>query len=161
MALKRGAIAVALVLLAGGCKTKFGTVNDPVTGMSITNTGLSYGDALVNAGDSRLTSDEVALGSKIVLVYTDVKGFERHGGRLFPGASMTVIEQGGETIGEFRDLFDNYTSDGMDPENASKLSITLTTGRPMAKGKSYTWKVRVWDKKGSGEIVSEMKIKIK
>lgn len=158
---KPGALIVALALLAVGCKIKFGTTTDSATGMSITSDGLSYKEVVVNVGDARLESDEVKLGANVVLVYTGVKGFMRQNGRVFPGASMTVTGQDGTTIGDYRDLFANYTAAGMDPGKASRLTITLATGRPMVPGKSYFWKVRVWDKKGAGEIVSEMNMKMK
>jgi hypothetical protein len=84
MTSKPCALILALAVLAGGCKTKFGTNTDSATGMSITNKGLSYGEAEVNLDGERLKSNEVLLGRKLVLVYTDVKGSRSRKARYFP-----------------------------------------------------------------------------
>jgi hypothetical protein len=160
MASRYGGLFLALVLLAGGCLLACGTKTDTSTGMRTSSTGLSCSDATVTIDGMRLASNDIPMGTKIVLRYDGVKGFKKLNGRVYPGASMSVIGPGGTAIGEFADLFGAYAAAGMEPKKAGRISVTLTTGKPMKFHAEYTWKVRVWDRKGRGEIVSEMKIKM-
>ena len=146
-------LALASVSLAG-C----GTMTDTATGMRTTSSGLSCTDATLTVDGVKLASNAIPMGKKIVLRYEGVRGFNKQNGRVFPGASMTVTDPSGAVVGEFADLFGQYTTAGMDPKTAGRISLTLTTGKPMKTRAAYRWKARVWDKKGKGEIRSEMTI---
>jgi hypothetical protein len=160
MKLRFGMAVLALIVLAGGSAIGCGTKTDSSTGMRTTSSRLACDTATLTMDDVKLTSNKIPMGKKIVLRYDGVRGFKKLDGRVFPGASMSVTEPGGATIGQFGDLFSQYTVTGMDPKKAGRISLTLSTGKPMKTRAEYIWKARVWDKKGKGEIVSEMKINV-
>ncbi len=160
MASRYGWIFMALVVLAGGCWLACGTKTDLSTGMMTKSSRISCSGATVALDGIKLASNEVPMGKKIVLHYDGVTGFKKLNGRVFPGVSMSVIDPNVGPIGEYADLFKEYAAGGMEPKKAGRISVTLMTGKPMKTRAEYIWKVRVWDRKGTGEIVSEMKIKM-
>jgi len=158
MASRHGSFFLALIVLAGGFLPACGTKTDTTTGLRTTSSGLSCKDATVTLDGVKLASNRIPMGKKIVLRYDGVRGFKKLNGRVYPGVSMSVTDLKGVSIGEFADLFGGYAATGMEPKKAGRISVTLTTGKPMKTRAEYVWKVRVWDRKGRGEIVSEMKI---
>jgi hypothetical protein len=150
-----------LAVLAGGCSGVSGTRSDPATGLAVKSNGLTYRSAQLIVDGVRFKSRDIAYGKDIVLQYSGVKGFIMDRERVFPGASVRVLAQDGtETFGN-RDVFAAYTIVGTTPSLASVVLVTLTVGKPMMIGQEYLWEVRVWDKRGPGEIVSEMKFKVR
>jgi hypothetical protein len=160
MASRFGSVVLAFVFLAGGCLSGCGTKTDTSTGMRTTSSGLACDDATASIDGIRLTSNEIPMGKKIVLRLTGVRGFKKLNGKVFPGATMSMADPDGTPVGKFGDLFSRYSATGMDPQTAGRISLTLTTGKPMKTRAEYIWKARVWDRKGKGEIVTEMKIKM-
>jgi hypothetical protein len=149
--------AVCTSLLFG---FNIGTKKDLRTGLSTKNNGLGYDEVYVTANGKKLTSNKAALGSKLIMQFTGVDGFKEVKGKVYPGLSMYIGDKSGKKIAEFDDLFNEYTAKGMSVDMASSLQATLNTGAPMKKNTDYIWKVRIWDKKGKGEIVSEMILKM-
>lgn len=160
MASRHGRIFLALIILAAGNWLACGTKTDTPTGMRTRSSGLSCREATVALDAVQLASNEITMGKKIMIRYEGVKGFKKLNGRVYPGVSMSVIDPNGASIGEYPDLFEAYAVVGMEPKKAGRISVTLMTGKPMKMRTEYLWKVRVWDRKGRGEIVSEMKIKM-
>lgn len=160
MASRHRTMVQVCIVLAGALWLACGTKTDTSTGMRTGSSGLSCRDAAVTLDGVKLASNEIPMGKKLVIRYDGVKGFKELGGRVYPGVSMSVTDQGGGTVGEYPDLFKEYYAAGMEPKKAGRISATLMTGKPMKIRAEYLWRVRVWDRKGGGEIVSEMKIKM-
>ncbi len=134
---------------------------DSPTGLKVANTGLDIEESYLAVGQERLKNNEVDMGTRVFLYLRGVGGFSPKEGRVYPGASMTVTGPDGETVIDEKDLYAQFDGSGVSVEDAKSLSLSLLTGSPMAGGKTYVWKARIWDKLGKGQITSEVKIKIK
>jgi hypothetical protein len=152
-------ICVSCISLTFGFN--IGTKKDLLTGLSTKNNGLGYDEVYVMADGKKLSSSKVTLGSKLIMQFAGVEGFKEVKGKVYPGLSMYIGDANGKKVAEFDDLFNEYTAEGMPVDMAASLQATLNTGAPMKKSVDYKWKVRIWDKKGKGEIVSEMILKMK
>ena len=149
-----------LIFITAGCGGGFsvGTKTDALTGLKMNYKGLSVDDAYLVRDGSKLTSKSVPLGSEVVMYFTGVENFTSESGMTYPGASMLITGPGGEVLLDIEDLFSKYDSAGVSEEDAATLSLSLSFGNPMEKGAVYTWKSRIWDKKGDGEITASVKL---
>jgi len=153
-------LVALLAILAFSCGTRFGTRVDRLSGLLITNHGLSYRSIGVYMEGVKLRGREVGYGKEMALHLAGVNGFIQVGEQVFPGASLHVFDEKGNSVFSQNDLFSRYTLLGADRTRAEDILITLTVGRPMEAGREYLWRVRIWDKRGSGEIVCEKKFKV-
>jgi len=138
-----------------------GVNKDFITGLKMGNNVLTYSEAYLQVDDQKVTTNEFDMGIKVKLAVDSVSGFEMLDSMVYPGASMQVIDKEGKAILDYPDLFAQYDSAGVYVLDAQYLSMSLTIGDPMKSGESYRWKMKFWDKKGTGEVTAEMDIKIK
>ena len=150
---------IALVFFFTSCEV--GVNKDLMTGLKVSNKNLSYEEAYIVADGQRSNNSEYSLGAELVLHIDGVTGFTEENGVVFLGASMSVVDQNNVEVLHYPDLFSSYDESGVSPLDAKMISLTLTTGSPMENGNKYTWKSRVWDKKGQGEITTEMEVGLK
>jgi len=157
-----GSIMLALILLTG-CDYNFslGTNTDLLSGLTVSNDGLSYDEVYLTLDDERTTGSEYAYGDEIFMNFAGVTNFEEKDGKVFPGAMMVVADKDGKEIIEEDDLFAQYDETGVDPGMASDMYISLTMGDPMKSGQVYTWYAKVWDKVGGGMIEGTMDVEMK
>ena len=101
------------------------------------------------------TENQFVIGNEIVYKLEGVTGFSLKDDRALFGCSMTVTNQAGKTILEYKDLFADKP-EGYTKADASLLNFTLAIGSPMITGGTYTWKLYLWDKRGKGEITATM-----
>ena len=150
---------IAILLLFYSCET--GVKKDLITGLKVINNNLSYEQALIYEDGKRTNVTEFTTGSVLEFHLDGVSGFKEEEGRVFIGAAMTIINQENVEILHYPDLFEEFDKTGVSPIDARQLSLTLKIKSPLEAGHKYIWKARVWDKKGSGEITSEMEISVK
>jgi hypothetical protein len=148
------------LMITAGCGGGFsvGTKTDALTGLKINYKGLSVDDAYLVLDGSKLTSKSVPLGSEVVMYFTGVENFTSESGMTYPGASMLITGPDGFVLLDVEDLFSQYDGTGISKEDAAALSLSLSFGSPMEPGTAYTWKSRIWDKKGDGEIQAAVKL---
>lgn len=146
--------AILLLSCSAGVKKDF------LSGLKVTNSGLSFEQAYMASDGKALQTDQLKLAQKVTLQLTGVKGFELIDGMAFPGASIEVLDQTGAKAMELPDLFAAYNETGVKPEDAQYLSSALTIGSPLLVGETYTFKSHFWDKNGSGEVNGEMEFTI-
>lgn len=138
-----------------------GVKKDIRTGTKTSYSGFSVDEIyIVDAKDEPLTSNEVALDSKISIVYQGISNYTLKDGKAFPGLSMEVTDASGNFILNEADLF-NASADGFSTEVAAVLRGSVTVGDPMKSGETYHFKIRVFDKNSNAEIISEMDFKVK
>jgi hypothetical protein len=101
------------------------------------------------------TKTEFVIGSEVLYFLEGVSGFSIKDDKALFGTSMTVTNLEGKEVLQYDDLFAN-SGEGYSKEDASKLNFTLAIGNPMVAGGKYTWRLRVWDKRGTGELMAEM-----
>lgn len=130
--------------------------------MDILKEGLTYTDTNCVMGENPLTSSEVPLDTVIEIQFIGVAGFETVDGKWFVGAMMEVYDTSGNILFRHDDLFLDFDTIGFDPVDVRRMiGINLETGKPMTAGLSYLWKIKIWDKKGKGELFCETLIKVK
>lgn len=149
----------ALSLVLGSCNYQFN--KSGMTGLETTADGLSFENCALYVGQQQLSGNEVNVGEDVDCVFSGVSGFVQEDGMCYIGASMLVTDDSGAEIFNEADLFAQYDEEGINPQDASSLSMTLMTGNPMEVGKSYNWSMRIWDKRGKGEMTAKVVITLK
>lgn len=139
--------------------------NDEATGLTVNSIeGLvpsKYTFAkIVDEHPIVLTNNEITLPSDLVLYFSGIEGYIEEGGKIFIEASMQVLDSSGKMIVNDENMFSDYEISGIDSEDGKVLTFRLSLKEPIKVGETYTWKTRIWDLKGEGEIISEVKLKI-
>lgn len=138
-----------------------GVKADLSTGAKTSYSGFAVENVyVVDAEDNQLADNEVPLDSKFSIVYEGIENYILKDGKAFPGLSIDVTDEAGNSILNEADLFSSYT-EGFEPETAAVLRGTVIVGNPMQAGNTYLCKVRVFDKNSKAEIITEMDFKVK
>ena len=132
-----------------------------MTGLETQASILSFDDCGLYVNQERLNTNEVNMGDDVDCVFSGVKGFEQQDGMCYIGASLLVTDGSGNEVFNEEDLFAQYDEEGINPQDAGSLSMTLMTGSPMESGQNYNWSMRIWDKRGKGEITAQVSVKLK
>ena len=135
-----------------------GLEKPPKNYLKVESNGLSIDDAYLSAYGQRFSSDQLQFQTKVNLNLDGVKGYSIKDDQVFIGCSMQVFDKNGVAILSEDDLFPG--ENGLERKSAGNLFFTLIVGTPMQLGESYVWKVKVWDKIGSGEVKTELNFKI-
>jgi len=138
-----------------------GVKKDLLSGLKVTNSGLSYKDAYLQIGDKKITSTEFKIGDEIVLYVDGVEGYTEKDGKVYIGASLDIIDPSGKKVMDNPDLFTGYDATGLAKEQAAVITLKLTTGPPLVTGVKYVWKSKIWDKNSKSEINAELEFTIK
>ena len=123
-------------------------------GISIATESLEAKYIYITNENGAVRGNEVSYGEKLRFNFQDISGFSVKQGKVYPGASIMVVDSSGKTVLEYTDLFAAY-GDGVNPEAASSLNLSLTVGDPMRISETYLWKTRVWDKKSPAALNAE------
>ncbi len=137
-----------------------GVNKDLLTGLSYSYKGLSVEDAYLAVNNEKLKSNELKFGSQAYIFITGVEGYKTDDGRVRIGCSIELTDADGVVVLSTDDAFAAYDEEGIDPEQAKVLNVSLTIGTPIEPGKEYNWKSHFWDKGGEGTIDTGIKIKI-
>jgi hypothetical protein len=140
-----------LLTLLAGC----GMLEEKKT-FQLKSKGITTTSDYVMIDNIKTSETEFAKGSEVQYFLEGVSGFLIKDDMALFGASMTIVNRGdGKAILQYDDLFAE-SNEGYSKEDASKLNFTLVVGKPMIVGGQYTWQLRVWDKRGTGELLAEM-----
>jgi hypothetical protein len=154
-------LIIVLLIILSSCEKSIskGFKKDVTLGLSTSWDGLNMKDAYLMDLETktRLNTNEVALDKKIAIVVTGVDNLTEKDGKVMPSIDIQVADEANNVLYDGKDLLKSEYS----KENASTLDATLTIGSPMESGKSYTMKARFYDKNGTGEIKSEILLKVK
>ncbi|MBU0648197.1 hypothetical protein KJ855_03375 [Patescibacteria group bacterium] len=153
-------VLVLLVVTLVGCEANFskGVNKDLLSGLKVDNDGLAYDEVYLTVDDERTSENMFDIGTEVYMNFTGVDYFEEVDGKVFPGAMMVVADKNGKEILEEDDMFAMYDEDGVLPEQASEMFVSLLIGDPMVEGEQYTWYSKIWDKVGDGTIEATMDI---
>jgi len=150
----------ALIFAITACSV--GVNKDLMTGLKVSNTGLSYEDSYLVVDNAKLTSNEVEMQSTVYLYVEGAEGFVEDEGKVYVGCKMLVLDMNNDTLYASDDLFEAYDADGFLAQTISEgLNANLTIGAPLGSGQTYAWKVKFWDKSGSGVINAEAELRVK
>jgi hypothetical protein len=144
-------VLVSLVLCS--CKFSRNAGKDHVSGLTLKGEDLACEDIYISVDGQRTSRKSFIYGEVFFLNLSDVKGFAKENGNVFPGMKMHLISQEGDTVFQTGDLYSDYT-EGM---NYTPLLLTadLTIAAPIKSKESYTQIIDVWDKKGEGRLRTE------
>ncbi len=138
-----------------------GVNKDLLTGLKVTNNGLSYEDAYLQMDENKLNSNEFPQGKTIFLYINGVSGFALKDNLVNLGGSLVISDENGNKILDYPDLFEAYTDTGVSAENASTINFNLLISELLLPGSKYLWKSRIWDKNGEGAIEAEIEFIVK
>ena len=149
---------ILITLILTGCNFSRSVKKDLISGLTTTGKDLTCDDVYITVNGERTTRKSFIYGEVFYLNLSDVKGFTKENGNVFPGMKMHIVSQAGDTVFQSGDLYSGY-SEGM---NYSPLLLTadLTIADPIKSKDNYTQIVNVWDKKGKGKFTSKFDFKV-
>ncbi|MCX6260856.1 MAG: hypothetical protein NTY95_08465, partial [Bacteroidia bacterium] len=148
-----------LLLVLNSCNFSKSAKKDLMSGLSSTGNSISCEDVYLTVNNERITRNSFIYGETFFLNFSDVKGFAKENGNVFPGMNLVVVNPAGDTMMQTNDLMSKY-ADGM---NYSPLILTadLTLAAPIKSKAEYTAFVNIWDKKGAGTFRSKFDFKVR
>jgi hypothetical protein len=148
-------VVVILSVVLYSCKGGFstGVKKDLSTGLSTSYNGFAVDDVYLTVDGNKVNSNKVSLGKQILVVANGVDYYEEKNGKVFPGCSIVLTDKNGKSILNIADAFADL-KDGFEPEKASMLNATISTGDPMVVGETYHLKTRFYDKQKPTSIIT-------
>lgn len=149
-------LIIFLILL--GCNFSKSIKKDFISGVSSTGNNITCEDVYLTVNGERTQRNSFIYGETFILNFSNVTGFVKENGNVFPGMIMTVINPSGDTLMQTDDLITGYP-DGM---NFTPLLLTadLTVAAPIKSGGEYTVIVDISEKKGTGTYRSKFDFKV-
>lgn len=131
--------------------------------INIKATGVQLKSAVLKLVSGERVPDDnvVSVGEKINLVIILDSAWTVENDRSFIGASEKITTDGGVTALNAGDLFLQYDETGVDPVDAKVIRLNAVITKPGPEVKYYKVDFRVWDKKGTAEIIGDYKFYIK
>jgi len=156
--MKTNFLSLVLIVCLGSCAA--GIKKDLLTGLTVTNNGLSYENVYLTSEGKELQSTKFSMDQKIVIQVEGVDGFTLKDEMAFAGASLVVEDEEGNVVSELNDLLAAYDETGIKPEDAKFLSVTFTVGSPLEINKPYKLIANFYDNNSEGEIVCKVNFTI-
>ncbi len=154
---KRTSIILMVLAYCISCNTK-----ENQSGIKVHANGLTYDNIVLRLNKDTLKSNEVDFDKDIIMNIIGLKGFKETFGNIYIGCSLVITDETGKEIMKYKDLYSYYDVPGISAADIkNKFSISLNLQTPMKRGATYVWESKIWDKKGKGELHTEMKFKIK
>ncbi len=141
-------VVSAVLILMQDCNFSKSSNTEPVPGLKTTGNGLSCEEIYLSINQDKIERNTFIYGESIRANFSNIQGFIKTGESVFPGLSMFITYETGDTIVKTGDLYINDT-EGMD-YSPLLLSAILTIVFPLQTNNDYVLTVNIWDKKGSG-----------
>jgi hypothetical protein len=147
-----------LFMVLAACNYSRAAKKDLVSGVSSLGINISVKEVYLTVNGLRTQRNSFIYGETFVLNFSDVTGFTKENGNVFPGMIMTVVNQAGDTLMQTDDLISGYP-DGM---NFTPLVLTadLTVASPIKSAGIYTVIINIRDKKGTGTYKSKFDFRV-
>ncbi len=161
-ALKCSLPLLTMLVLFSGCQFSKGVKKDLKTGLSASYNGFALDDIyLADENGTRLNTNEIPMGFKVLVVATGVDYFAEKNSRVFPGCRIILTDKKQTEILNLPDAFADM-DEGIDASKARVLQAQLNTGAPMVIGGTYHLAVRFYDKNKPGnEILANVDVTMK
>ena len=125
---------------------KFSVVSpEEMAEITIIPEGLSCTQAYLTDEQSRVINSNVSLGKNVTLLLLNTEGFQAKDNKVYPGGSLSILNETGDTLFHHPNLLEQYTLSGVSPEEVEKLSFSFKSTAPMAENENYVWHMTVWD----------------
>jgi hypothetical protein len=157
--MKNAWILALTAVIAASCQVNKSFSTNPSIGLSTKGNGLSCDDVTLTNADGNVNSNEFVYGEKLEIHFNNMEGFTLRGKEAFPGMSLTVVSDKGDTILHNKDVYKDYP----DKIDMSPLALTayFTAANPLHSKKSYRLLIHIWDKKGKGTFDATLSFSIK
>lgn len=140
------------------CEFNKSVKHDMMTGIISHGDGLSCDDIYLTDGTQKITRTSFTYGETFYMSFENVEGFKKEDGNVFPGIQLSVVDEAGDTVLLFEDLYEQLENGTqLDP---LALAANLTTAKPLHSGQQYTLHTLVWDKKGEGSFTTRMEFDV-
>ena len=153
--MKTKALSVILsLLICTSCDFRKSVEKDLLTGMVTRGNGLSCESVTLTVDEKTVQSTRFTYGETFHVNFNNMEGFVSVAGHVFPGMSLLVTGQNGDTVLSTQDLYAEY-AEGMDLSPLLLIS-TVTVADPIHSNGTYTLMVNIWDKKGDGIFTADL-----
>ena len=117
-----------------GCHFSKSVKKDLVSGLTSVGNNLSCDDVFISVNKEKTSRKTFIYGEILYLNFNDIKGFTSLSGNVFPGLQLVVVNQAGDTLMNYDDLYTDY-KDGLDyltaPLYLQILHLPLLSGQIM------------------------------
>ncbi|MGN6418704.1 MAG: hypothetical protein ACTHMC_14515 [Pseudobacter sp.] len=160
--MNRLSIIAMLFVFCCSCNFSKGVKKDLSTGLTTQYNGFRVEDAWLEDGNgNKLSSNKIPMGTTLLVVASGVSNFTEKNGRVYPGCQILLTDTAGTEMLNIADAFAGNT-EGFKPEEATRLTATLNTGKPMETGATYILKTAFFDKQNKeNKIHAELKIEMR
>lgn len=142
------------LLVFASCDFRKSVEKDLITGLLTKGDGLSCEAVHLRIGDENIQRNSFIYGEKFHLNFNEIEGFERISNHVFPGMTLIVVSEKGDTVMLNKDLYSNLQK-GVD-HIPLLLSSTVTVAAPIYSNGTYTLYVKIWDKKSDATFSAEL-----
>jgi hypothetical protein len=151
-------ITLIFILFFSGCDSKkpetkkVAADKNSVTGILINPDVLSCNDVWISVDGKRTERTTFYYGELFSLNFINMAGFNKVDGSVFPGISLKVTNEGGDTIFKDEDIY----ADSVNGINISPvlLKIDYTVEKPVHSNYKYTLHIKIRDKLGEGIFIT-------
>lgn len=149
---------VTPIIILTSCNFSRSVHKDLTTGMVTRGNGLSCQETELFAGNEKAAGNTFSYGERIRVEFNGIEGFERINEHAFPGMSLTVLENKGDTVLAYGDLYSDLV-DGT-PGSPLLLKADLVLADPIHSDRDYTLMLDIRDKKGEGSFSARLKFSV-
>ncbi len=137
-----------LLLALISCDSSKSVSKDLVTGLTTKGDGLSCEEVYLSDGEQEINRNTFTYGEIVYVNFENIEGFKKKDENAFPGMQLCVVNQSGDTVMHYPDLYADYQQ-GI---NISPLLLqaNLTVADPIHSDGEYTLYINIWDKNGEG-----------
>jgi hypothetical protein len=147
-------VFIALSMILFSCDFRKSINKDLITGLFTKGNGLSSEDVYLTNGEEKIKGNSFPYGEKVIVRFETIEGFKKENDRVFPGLRLFVIDQAGDTILKYDDLYAEM-AEGTDI-SPLVLYASLVVAKPIHSGNKYSLNVNIWDKKGKGTFTAKL-----
>jgi len=147
-------LTVFLMFALFSCDSSKSVSKDLITGLNTRGDGLSCEDVYLSDGEQEINRNTFTYGEIVYVNFENIEGFKKKDDKAFPGMKLYVVNQSGDTIMSYPDLYADY-QEGI---NISPLLLqaNLTVADPIHSDGEYTLYIYIWDKNGEGTFEATM-----
>ena len=142
-----------------GCEFNKSIKKDLTTGLTTQGDGISVDDVFITVKEKQTSRSTFVYGEEMLLNFSNVEGWQRENGKVFPGISFVVTSQTGDTVMATDDLYTQYDTEGI-TISPLRLTTSLVVANPIKSNEEYTIKVKMWDKKSKGTFTAKLSFKV-
>ncbi|NQX96915.1 MAG: hypothetical protein HRT73_03425 [Flavobacteriales bacterium] len=147
-------LLIAFISMFTSCEFHQSVNKDFTTGASSRGDGLSCDDVLIQINGIKENRNEFSFGEEVVLVFNNIEGLTAENNLKYPGLSMFIIEDNGDTLIAENDLLSSIEN-GTDL-SPLQLQANFRAVMPHQNNEQYKTVIKIWDKKGDGTFSYEL-----